>query len=112
VRRKTIYEYHRVNMKNKHIANLTAIYLKALPRCNQKLSCGECLGLTVQEDDHDVEVILIMFSLAECYATLRVFTKKKSKKNPKKNFKKKNFKKKIDFFFKKTKQFMPKLLRM
>lgn len=54
VRRKTIYEYHRVSMKDKHIANNTAIYLKALPRCNMKTTCDECLALNVTEIDERV----------------------------------------------------------
>lgn len=55
VRRKTIYEYHRVNMKGKEIANYTAIYLRALPRCNMKKSCKECLALTVREEGQDIQ---------------------------------------------------------
>ena len=38
-------------MKDQKIANYTAIYLKALPRCNMKQNCKECLGLTVVEED-------------------------------------------------------------
>jgi len=55
VRRKTIYEYHRVNMKNHEIANQTAIYLQALPRCNTKKTCRECLSLTVHDDGRDIQ---------------------------------------------------------
>jgi len=58
VRRKTIYEYHRVNMKNHplyKIANQTAIYLQALPRCNTKKTCRECLSLTVHDDGRDIQ---------------------------------------------------------
>lgn len=54
VRRKTIYEYHRVSMKNQEIANQTAIYLQALPRCNMKTSCEECIALNVTEEDDRV----------------------------------------------------------
>lgn len=54
VRRKTIYEYHRVNMKGQKIANNTAIRLKALPRCNMKRNCKECLALTVEESGKEV----------------------------------------------------------
>jgi len=54
VRRKTIYEYHRVNMKGQKIANNTAIRLKALPRCNMKKGCKECLALTIEENGKDV----------------------------------------------------------
>lgn len=55
VRRKTIYEYHRVNMKGREIASYTAIYLKALPRCNMKTDCKSCLALTVRESGQDVQ---------------------------------------------------------
>merc|ERR1711976_334750 len=59
VRRKTIYEYHRVNMKNglknQEIASQTAIYLQALPRCNTKKTCRECLSLTVHDDGRDIQ---------------------------------------------------------
>jgi len=56
VRRKTIYEYHRVSMKDdpgisSKISNETAIFLKALPRCNMKKNCEDCLKLTVSELD-------------------------------------------------------------
>ena len=50
MRRKTIYEYHRVNMKDHDITNSTAIYLKALPTCNLLESCEQCLGA---EDDEN-----------------------------------------------------------
>lgn len=49
VRRKTIYEYHRVDMRDLSIANHTAIYITALPRCNMKTNCKECLATTVTE---------------------------------------------------------------
>lgn len=43
IRRKTIYDYHRLNMKDvQDIGNRTAIYLKALPTCNQYDSCEKC----------------------------------------------------------------------
>ena len=56
VRRKTIYEYHRVSMKDdpgisSKISNHTAIFLKALPRCNMKKNCEDCLKLRVSELD-------------------------------------------------------------
>ena len=57
VRRKTIYEYHRVNMKGKKIESQTAIYLQALPRCNSKTTCRDCLSLTVHDDGRDIQVI-------------------------------------------------------
>jgi hypothetical protein len=43
-------------MKDQKIANNTAIRLKALPRCNMKRSCKECLALTVTENDKEVPV--------------------------------------------------------
>ena len=62
VRRKTIYEYHRVSMKDddtiaNKISNETAIFLKALPRCNMKNNCEECLSLRVSELDLNEEVV-------------------------------------------------------
>ena len=39
----------------KDIGNETAIYLKALPRCNMKGTCEECLQLTVPRDDIGLE---------------------------------------------------------
>jgi hypothetical protein len=43
VRRKTIYEYHRVNFNRQDIKNCTVIYLKALPTCLNSDNCHECL---------------------------------------------------------------------
>lgn len=43
IRRKTIYDYHRINLKDvPEIGNQTAIYLKALPTCNQFDTCETC----------------------------------------------------------------------
>lgn len=43
IRRKTIYDYHRLNLKDvPEIRNQSAIYLKALPTCNQFDSCETC----------------------------------------------------------------------
>uniref|UniRef100_A0A6G1SAJ2 Plexin domain-containing protein 1 n=1 Tax=Aceria tosichella TaxID=561515 RepID=A0A6G1SAJ2_9ACAR len=43
IRRKTIYDYHRLNLKDvPEIKNNSAIYLKALPTCNQYDTCGTC----------------------------------------------------------------------
>lgn len=43
IRRKTIYDYHRLRLNdNFDITNKTAIYLKALPTCNQYDSCELC----------------------------------------------------------------------
>ena len=44
VRRKTIYEYHRVNLKNENISSHTAIVFKALFTCNTQKTCSECLA--------------------------------------------------------------------
>lgn len=46
IRRKTIYDYHRLNMKDVKIGNQTAIYLKALPTCNQFDTCDSCSKAT------------------------------------------------------------------
>ncbi|XP_023938012.2 plexin domain-containing protein 2 [Bicyclus anynana] len=42
VRRKTIYEYHRVSFKNYEITNNTILKLVALPTCLQYDSCQSC----------------------------------------------------------------------
>lgn len=44
VRRKTIYEYHRVSFKNRAISNSTILKLIALPTCIQYDSCDTCLN--------------------------------------------------------------------
>uniref|UniRef100_A0A0C9R5R0 PLXDC2 protein n=1 Tax=Fopius arisanus TaxID=64838 RepID=A0A0C9R5R0_9HYME len=43
VRRKTIYEYHRVNLNRQDITNWTVISLKALPTCLHMENCSSCL---------------------------------------------------------------------
>lgn len=43
-RRKTIYEYHRLNMKNQEIRNKTAIVFSALKTCNTATTCEMCLA--------------------------------------------------------------------
>ncbi|CAL1679016.1 unnamed protein product [Lasius platythorax] len=43
VRRKTIYEYHRVNFNRQDIMNCTVIYLRALPTCLNFDNCRDCL---------------------------------------------------------------------
>lgn len=43
-RRKTIYEYHRLNMKNQEIKNKTAIVFEALQTCNTNMNCETCLA--------------------------------------------------------------------
>ncbi|XP_055915390.1 plexin domain-containing protein 2 isoform X2 [Eupeodes corollae] len=42
-RRKTIYEYHRVNFGSSDITNSTVIYLKALPTCLSYTDCASCI---------------------------------------------------------------------
>lgn len=43
VRRKTIFEYHRVQFDKKDLKNGTVIYLKPLPTCQTKTTCESCL---------------------------------------------------------------------
>ena len=47
MRRKTIYEYHRINKMKDEIDNGTAIWFKAQPTCNVKRTCEECVQLKV-----------------------------------------------------------------
>jgi len=47
VRRKTIYEYHRVNFKQEDIKNWTVIYLNALPTCIEKKDCSSCVSAKI-----------------------------------------------------------------
>ncbi|KAK5646946.1 hypothetical protein RI129_005410 [Pyrocoelia pectoralis] len=48
VRRKTIYEYHRVNFSKEDIKNDTTIYLKALPTCLDSKDCHSCLVTQIE----------------------------------------------------------------
>ncbi|MED6274524.1 hypothetical protein CHARACLAT_017367 [Characodon lateralis] len=43
VRRRTIYEYHRVNILKSKISNSTAVEMLPLPTCLQFSSCGPCV---------------------------------------------------------------------
>lgn len=43
VRRKTIYEYHRVNLTRQEIKSSTVIYLKAIQTCLVMTNCSDCL---------------------------------------------------------------------
>ena len=61
VRRKTIYEYHRVDMKDKDIKSFTAIILKALPRCNMMKNCKECLAMSDTREDNGQEITVGLF---------------------------------------------------
>lgn len=42
-RRKTIYEYHRINFNSQDIKNHTLIHLTALPTCLEFTECGKCV---------------------------------------------------------------------
>lgn len=44
IRKKTIYEYHRAEMKSEPIGNETAIYFTALTTCNRLTTCDTCLS--------------------------------------------------------------------
>ncbi|XP_061095988.1 plexin domain-containing protein 2-like [Conger conger] len=44
VRRRTIYEYHRVELLKTKITNLTAVEMIPLPTCLQFTSCGPCIA--------------------------------------------------------------------
>ncbi|XP_021914427.1 plexin domain-containing protein 2 isoform X2 [Zootermopsis nevadensis] len=46
VRRKTIYEYHRVNFNRQDIRNWTVIVLHALPTCVDQHDCASCLAMS------------------------------------------------------------------
>lgn len=50
VRRKTIYEYHKVDLKKEEIGNGTAIYFSALPTCISLKSCDSCISNTISFD--------------------------------------------------------------
>ncbi|XP_073973421.1 plexin domain containing lethal (1) G0289 isoform X2 [Rhodnius prolixus] len=50
VRKKTIYEYHRVSFKREDIKNWTVIYMSALPTCMSYNDCATCAGADRQLD--------------------------------------------------------------
>ncbi|CAG2105991.1 unnamed protein product [Medioppia subpectinata] len=50
IRRKTIYEYHRADLKDYAISNDTAIYFKALPTCASLPTCDKCLSAQIGFD--------------------------------------------------------------
>jgi len=52
-RRKTIYEYHRVTLKDEPIKNKTAILFGALPTCNTNTDCQSCVATVDLEYDED-----------------------------------------------------------
>ncbi|KAL1116512.1 hypothetical protein AAG570_004984 [Ranatra chinensis] len=43
IKRKTIYEYHKVQFKGQDIRNWTVVYMKALPTCLDLKDCHSCL---------------------------------------------------------------------
>ena len=47
VRRKTIYEYHKVDKKTEEVTNGTAIYFTALPTCVAFNSCDSCISNSI-----------------------------------------------------------------
>jgi len=51
VRRKTIYEYHRMDMKDNKIRSASAIYFKALATCISKSDCDSCIHTEVETVD-------------------------------------------------------------
>ena len=61
VRRKTIYEYHKVDLKKEEIGNGTAIYFSALPTCLSLKSCESCISNTINFDVMN-HVCLLLFS--------------------------------------------------
>lgn len=57
VRRKTIYEYHRMDMKDHKIQNNSAIYFKALATCISKADCQSCIDTEVEtEPDNQTSI--------------------------------------------------------
>ncbi|XP_013776757.1 plexin domain-containing protein 1-like isoform X2 [Limulus polyphemus] len=47
IRRKTIYEYHRIDMKREEIGNWTALYFTALPTCLSFKDCDSCVSANI-----------------------------------------------------------------
>ena len=45
VRRKTIYEYHRIDKMGVKIEGDTAIWFKAQPTCNRQKNCMDCIDM-------------------------------------------------------------------
>lgn len=50
IRRKTIYEYHRIDLKNDYISNHTAIYFSALTTCPIFQDCESCMAANISLD--------------------------------------------------------------
>lgn len=55
MRRKTIYEYHRVSFHGDEVANETVIVLTALPTCLEKKNCSSCI-----KKDTNFQVIFVL----------------------------------------------------
>jgi len=68
-RRKTIYEYHRMNMKDKNIRNKTAILFSTLPTCNINTDCGSCLANDFEYDQNDLDAHKVKCSWCEALHT-------------------------------------------
>jgi hypothetical protein len=69
VRRKTIYEYHKVELKKEAVANGTAIYFSALPTCVSLKGCEACISNSI-----GFEVIMHLSGMKQ-NKNLRLFTK-------------------------------------
>lgn len=50
LRKKTIYEYHKVDMRNFTITNNTAIFLRAMPTCLSLKGCRQCVTANINFD--------------------------------------------------------------
>lgn len=50
IRRKTIYEYHRIDLKSDYISNHTAIYFTALTTCPIFQDCESCMAANISLD--------------------------------------------------------------
>ncbi|KAG8183289.1 hypothetical protein JTE90_004909 [Oedothorax gibbosus] len=50
IRRKTIYEYHRIDMKKEEIGNHTAIYFTAIKTCMSFHDCNSCMSSDLGSD--------------------------------------------------------------
>lgn len=66
VRRKTIYEYHRVNFQKEDIKNWTVIHLTALPTCLDYKDCDSCLSSTDTNFDVSTLMKLLTYFFVHC----------------------------------------------
>lgn len=60
VRRKTIYEYHRVNFSEAKITSNTVLHLVALPTCLQYTDCVSCMNHNTSLDVSNFPLFLII----------------------------------------------------